>query len=108
MDSSTAPAGLTGPFDPEWFQVHVGNILAIDADPYGLNSGERWDVESRGKPAAEPEASASITSNALSFSHAGTKIRTDTMPNSPNSYEYVAFAVLPAKTVIEMDSHDCQ
>jgi hypothetical protein len=26
------------------------------------------------------------------------------MPNSPNSYEYVAFAVLPAKTVVGKDS----
>jgi hypothetical protein len=44
IDSSTAPAGLTGPFDPEWFQVHVGNILAMDADPYDLDSGETWNV----------------------------------------------------------------
>ena len=26
------------------------------------------------------------------------------MPNSPNNYEYVAFAVLPAKTAVEMNS----
>jgi hypothetical protein len=37
IDLSTAPAGLTGSvFVPEWFQVLVGNILAMDADPYNF------------------------------------------------------------------------
>jgi hypothetical protein len=43
-DLSTAPAGLTGSvFDPEWFQVLVGNILAMDADPYNFTSKRQME-----------------------------------------------------------------
>ncbi len=36
------------PFDPEWFQVHVGNILAMDADPYDFTSNEKWNAWNTG------------------------------------------------------------
>jgi hypothetical protein len=48
IDLSTAPPGLTGQsFDPEEFQVLVGNILARDTDPYDLNSYDKqndWTI----------------------------------------------------------------
>jgi hypothetical protein len=49
IDLSTAPAGLTGSvFDPEWFQVLVGNILAMDADPYNFTSNDKWNARNTG------------------------------------------------------------
>jgi hypothetical protein len=49
IDLGTAPAGLTGgAFDPEGFQVLVGNILAMDVDPYDFANNDKWNARNTG------------------------------------------------------------
>jgi hypothetical protein len=49
IDLSTGPAGPTGgAFDPEWFHVSVGNILAMDVAPYDFANNDKWNAWNTG------------------------------------------------------------